>query len=249
MVIDPGTAAIAAGGISAGSDLLGGLMGSSASKKAAQFNADLQKEFAWNGIRWRVEDAKAAGIHPLYALGAQTTSFSPIPISTDSMSTAMHGMGQDISRAMLAKATADERHDNTIGKLAVRRAELENQLLESQIAKTNAQLPPPLPSDTPWREAPSIPTVNFGHLPDGGITAVPSQDFTDRTEDDFISKIEWSIRNKLLPFLQTPRFQVDNGKTYQYDRGRSAYYPYNPKNNRVSRFYDWLEKRNILNGR
>lgn len=33
-------------------------------------NADaIQREFAQQGIRWKVEDAKAAGLHPLYALG------------------------------------------------------------------------------------------------------------------------------------------------------------------------------------
>lgn len=42
----------------------------------AQRNEDLQREFAQMGIRWRVEDAKAAGLHPLYALGAQ-----PIPVT------------------------------------------------------------------------------------------------------------------------------------------------------------------------
>ena len=32
------------------------------------------KEFAKNSIQWRVQDAKAAGLHPLYALGAPTMS-------------------------------------------------------------------------------------------------------------------------------------------------------------------------------
>lgn len=39
----------------------------------AQNNAT-QREFAQNGIQWKVEDAKKAGIHPLYALGASTAS-------------------------------------------------------------------------------------------------------------------------------------------------------------------------------
>jgi len=44
-------------------------------------NIQLQKDFAQHGIRWRVEDAKAAGIHPLAAVGAAGASYSPsIPL-------------------------------------------------------------------------------------------------------------------------------------------------------------------------
>lgn len=39
-----------------------------------------QREFAKHGIRWRVEDAIAAGIHPLAALGVNTASGSPVSI-------------------------------------------------------------------------------------------------------------------------------------------------------------------------
>lgn len=36
-----------------------------------------QKEFAQNSIQWRVADAKAAGLHPLYALGGAGSSYQP----------------------------------------------------------------------------------------------------------------------------------------------------------------------------
>lgn len=65
-------AAIAAGGA-----LLGGAIGSKSNQKIADQNARLQKEFAQEGISWKVKDAKAAGIHPLYALGASTNAYSP----------------------------------------------------------------------------------------------------------------------------------------------------------------------------
>lgn len=38
---------------------------------------DLQKEFAQRSVRWRVDDAKAAGLHPLFALGAAGSSYTP----------------------------------------------------------------------------------------------------------------------------------------------------------------------------
>jgi hypothetical protein len=49
-------------------------------KSAAANNAanyEQQKEFAQNGISWKVADAKRAGIHPLAALGASTTPYTP----------------------------------------------------------------------------------------------------------------------------------------------------------------------------
>lgn len=42
-----------------------------------EYNAALQREFAQHGIQWKVADAQAAGVHPLYALGGGTPSFSP----------------------------------------------------------------------------------------------------------------------------------------------------------------------------
>jgi len=39
-----------------------------------------QKEFAQYGLRWKAEDARRAGLHPLAALGSQTQSFSPISV-------------------------------------------------------------------------------------------------------------------------------------------------------------------------
>lgn len=36
-----------------------------------------QKEFAQKGIRWKTEDAKQAGLHPLAALGTMGASYSP----------------------------------------------------------------------------------------------------------------------------------------------------------------------------
>lgn len=93
--------------ISGASGIVGNLLGNSAARKAAAQQAALQKEFAQNGIRWKVADAKAAGLHPLAALGAQTTSYQPVSVQQDY--SAFGSMGQDISRAMLASADAKER--------------------------------------------------------------------------------------------------------------------------------------------
>lgn len=135
--------------IGAGASLLGGLFGNKSASDQAEANREMQIKFAKNGIRWRVEDAKLAGIHPLAALGAQTHSYAPQAF-TDSLGPAMASAGQDIARGIDATRTAPERtsaYVKTVQDLNVQRLGLENQLLASQIAKIRgAGHPPPMPT-------------------------------------------------------------------------------------------------------
>lgn len=133
--------AILGGLLSAGSSLIGGLFGSSSQDKAIQAqqalnqqNIDLQKQFAQNGLQWRAQDATAAqtatGINRLALLGAPTASFSNNVGSfpTDSpMGAGIASAGQDIQRAINAYADANDR-----------KSELQNKLLEAQIANVNS---------------------------------------------------------------------------------------------------------------
>lgn len=137
--------------IAGGASLLGGLLGRDDASDAAAKNARMQKEFAQQGIRWKVADAKAAGIHPLAALGAQTTSFAPVNVGAGShIATGLSSMGQDISRGIEATRTNSERMDaytKTIQDLNIQRMGLENDLLSSQIAKIHqAGIPPAMPT-------------------------------------------------------------------------------------------------------
>lgn len=137
-------------------------------------NIQLQKDFAKKGIRWKVADAKAAGLHPLAALGASTASFSPIPVGSVpdySMGNAVAEMGQDISRAISATQSKSERaaeleqarqvqqraieRQDKIDALNVERHKLDvsnmaiqNELLKSQLARAkSAQVGPGMPSN------------------------------------------------------------------------------------------------------
>lgn len=49
-------------------------------------NAALQREFAQMGIRWKMQDAIAAGINPNYAIGAAGVSGMPIPVQAAGVS-------------------------------------------------------------------------------------------------------------------------------------------------------------------
>jgi len=98
---------------------VGGILGDKATSSANAANASLQREMAQNGIRWRVEDAKAAGISPIAALGAQTSSPTIGVMANTSTANALQNAGQALKEKKLNDLNA--------------------QLLESQIANNNAQ--------------------------------------------------------------------------------------------------------------
>lgn len=136
--------------IAAGASLAGGLISKRAASSQAADNYAAQKEFAQNGVRWKVEDARKAGIHPLYALGASTVGFAPTAVG-DSLGPSLAAAGQDISRAVAAGSTAGERQQQQqMNALQLERAGLENELLRAQIAKTTSgvggQVGPAFPS-------------------------------------------------------------------------------------------------------
>lgn len=63
--------------IAAGAALYNAYKGEESQQDANLANYNAQKEFAQQGIGWKVQDAKAAGLHPLYALGGSGATFSP----------------------------------------------------------------------------------------------------------------------------------------------------------------------------
>lgn len=84
------------------------------SYEIAQEDRTLQREFARSGIQWRAEDAKAAGLHPLYALGGTGATYTPSPISlvTPDQSGFGRGLaeaGQNLGRAIQAQETPQQR--------------------------------------------------------------------------------------------------------------------------------------------
>lgn len=165
--------------ISAGANLINGIFNRSAQEDAnaanlaqarennatqrefAQKNLDQQREFAQQGVRWKVSDAVAAGLHPLAALGAQTSSFSPITVGSSSAdikpaSLDLGSMGQNLGRAIDQGSTSQERTSRLqqqvarIGTaLSLEKASLDNELVRSEIAVKRAQLGPPIPIPRP----------------------------------------------------------------------------------------------------
>lgn len=230
-----------------GGNIIGGLMGQQATREANEANqrlaADqmrtnerLQREFAQHGIRWKVEDAIRAGLHPLAALGAQTHSFSPVSVGggvipDDSMANSVRSMGQDISRAVSATRTSEEKQMAAL-QLASARADVEgknlqNSLLLQQLNQMSLQKPDfPTPdggnfipgqgngplvkvkSAERTASQPGRAAQEAGWRPDvaysrtdTGLTPMVPESLSESLEDDHIGKFMWRWRNQLLPNL------------------------------------------------
>lgn len=191
-------------------------------------NFEKQEEFAKNSIRWKVEDAKAAGLSPLAAIGASGTSFSPVSSnyqSTPFQGNAFSKMGQNISRATAALQTADEREMQSMQiasmKLDLDGKALDNQIRAAQLNKTLNPGNPPFPSDPGLNNVssgsalvtnkPLQRTMTLGHQEGAaigdvgyaktktGYAPVPSTDVKERIEDQIVPELMWSLRNQILP--------------------------------------------------
>lgn len=113
----------------------------------AQQNLQFQADAAQHGIKWRVDDAKDAGIHPLYAVGAPTFNPSPVSMMTShgggggghDWSGTLGRAGQDIGRAIFSTKTPEERALTAFElqrqQQQLQQGDLQNQLLAAQIAK------------------------------------------------------------------------------------------------------------------
>lgn len=121
--------------------VVGGLFGKDSAEDARNFNYQAQKQFAQNGVQWKVEDAKKAGVHPLYALGANTVSFAPTAVGDTTLASGIAEAGQDLGRALDQQRTPQGRltaYQEAANRLGLEKMGLENELLASQIAKLNA---------------------------------------------------------------------------------------------------------------
>lgn len=195
--------------ISAGATLIGGLLGKSSADKANKSNIQQQREFAQNSVQWRVADAQKAGVSPLVALGMSPMSFSPSTVGDTSLPSALSGMGQDIGRAVSSKVGPQGRYDAAIQALTLRRAELENDLLASQIAKINAPgNPPGIAGVTAVPGQGDVPVLEH---PDGGKMLLvgpgaSAQDLEDQYGDvgPEIENIYRYTRDRLWPMFWHP---------------------------------------------
>lgn len=194
---------------------------------AANAAADraFSRELAQHGISWKVADAKRAGIHPLYAIGAppmSAPSTSVFPGDFSGVASSLSAAGQSLDRALMANRGKNDRTQVMLGHLAVERSQLENDFLRARIAKLNSPgTPPPVPemgtapAPIPVETVPlsataahpkavhqehgAVTDLGFVRVPGGGYAPVPSKDAKERLEDMGIPQVMWSLRNNFLP--------------------------------------------------
>lgn len=150
--------------ISAGANLIGGLIGRNSTARANKENIAQQRDFAQNSVQWRVADANKAGVSPLVALGMSPMNFAPSSVGDTAMPSAFSAMGQDVGRAVAATSTAQDKMDTQVKMLTLTKMGLENDLLASQIRKLN-QTGPAFPgSPTVMDGQGDVPVVDLDNL-------------------------------------------------------------------------------------
>lgn len=167
-------------------------------------NIALQKEFAQNGLSWRIADAAKNGISPLAAMGASGPSFSPVmsvmpqtewqtPSYQSPLSAVAAGipeMGQNVSRALSSMQTPQQRQ---MDSLELARKQTENDLLGTQLL--NAQF------DLATRTAGAGLPLAYRPMrnADGTVTNYASEGL--QAHNSLFGPTEWSLHNKLMmPF-------------------------------------------------
>lgn len=162
----------------------------------AMKNIALQKEFAQNGIQWRVADAAAAGLSPLAALGASEPSFSPVSAQVFPADTAprniglqtLANMGQDLLRSKLNASSGADRQLETIN---LRKAADEADIVHSQAALTRLRL---------QREQtapinPAVPDTQTFMNRDGSTYQMPSDAYSQVSRGTLFGPATWYYKN------------------------------------------------------
>lgn len=212
--------------IAAATAIGGMIMNKRSTDKANRKNAQLQKQFAREGIRWKVRDARAAGVSPEFALGAQPVSAAP-SYTPDNSGSMIADAGQNISRAALASASEPDREmAKALQAETLRGMKLDNDIKMTQgMSRAGFAQNPPFPhprgnviegqGNSPVKDVPlertgmsntrpdseggSIPSVGWAKTEDGGLRPVPSQDIKNRIEDQLIPETAWAAQYMLAP--------------------------------------------------
>lgn len=194
-------------------------------------NAELQKEFAQHGIRWKVADAKAAGLHPLYAVGASTSSAMPITVGSPDYSTSRSDYGTD----SLANFFSQSGQQNSRSALSdeqkleqqLRIAELSSRVKKDDaIAAYYASLAGTERQKQMWGSAPSqtgSPTGAIQFKPDEVVSADPQNPSLVAGKHPTMTRYNIGGGNVELPYSsEGPAESLENPALFPFIAGYNA---------------------------
>lgn len=132
-------------------------------------NAERQRIANATSIQTRVADANAAGVHPLYALGAPTMSFAPAQVGAPAqnamapLAQGMRDLGQNLSGKSTPggqNAEAPNLYQAETMRLDLENRRLQNDLLRNRVATTSPKVPPvgdfPVPENAKIEQRPPL---------------------------------------------------------------------------------------------
>lgn len=177
--------------ITAGGNLLGGLMGQSNQASINAQNVAYQRLYAQNALQWRANDATKAqastGINRLSLLGVPTSSFSNLTGSSDA-GEGVSKAGQNVGRAaaaLLAKQSRAELLNEALVQAKIDNINADTVRLQahaSEIARTFAApgtgpgvpIPPVDPRRVDWDVHLAKPLEEQYVGPNGGLISLPT---------------------------------------------------------------------------
>lgn len=229
-------AALVGTGVSAATSLIGGEQARRSASQAADSNAKMQREFAQHGVSWRVADAKAAGVHPLAALGANLSNPSPVYFGNTS---GIAEAGQEIRKGMADFAKLQNVADLKIKEATVKKIEAEadvlgrmgqnvgpNGLVERQFDVDGTkfiQTEQPMVKYSKYlgTEAGTNPYFKE-YIDDAGfLRRYPTQELIDLISEDFPTKAGYHIKNVVDFFNQArsrnyPTLDPGHGRQWRW---------------------------------
>lgn len=185
--------------------LIGGLLGNKSADKRQNQMLQWQEHMDSTKIQRLQKDAKAAGVHPLAAMGASLTSPSPVTVGGHAD---YSDIGQNIGRAVDATMSSSEKESDytkAVQALTVQRMEKENNMLDLQLANSAAAV---------VRQVGNPPT--FSSLPEQAAAASPRADLSPEKQETY------TLFGKT--FKQNPEFSAAN--RIQDVFGEPAEWPY-----------------------
>ena len=185
---------VAGAGIMGGSSIGGALIQRGGTRKAQKRAWKYQKKAMKNAVSWRVADAKRAGIHPLYALGAPAVGAGIQAFGGGELGKGIADAGQAIGQAVSRMPSKEERN----------LADLQTKLLQSQINESDARKnlydsEAARNRQTALSQAAGA-SAQLGIMQEGGLkTLGPPNPFIYRDNQSFIYEQDLNARTATFP--------------------------------------------------